>query len=116
LPTLAMPFLHFPVSQEQLDNLTEYAFSKRLSKVGVVRSWLDSLPESTQPANASSDPATPAQAVAATTDANVLPQTQEEPTSIGFQPSAKREPNHAFNALLKAKAAEVRAEASVNTH
>jgi hypothetical protein len=100
-----MPFLHFPVSQEQLDNLTEYAFSKRMPKVGVVRDWLDSLPGSTQATDASSDPATPAKAAATTADAHVLPQAQEEPPSIGFQPVAKREPNPAFAEQLRAKAA-----------
>lgn len=82
-----------------MDALHRYACSKLTTKTAVVREWIESLP------NASSNPATPAKAAAATTDAPVLPQAQGDSNSIGFQPVARRPLNPAFAEQLRAAAA-----------
>ena len=87
-----MPSLRVPVDQELLDVLSDYAHSQRMSKAGAVRAWLASLPRATQP-----------QAAAATTDAQVLPQAQGEPSTIGFShqpdPTLQRMKARAFAEL-----------------
>ena len=78
-----MPFLHVPVTQEQLDHLAEHARACSQSRAGAVRSWLDSLDTDLQALPRATQP----QAAATTTDAEILPEDEavKEVEVIGFQ-------------------------------
>jgi len=82
-----MPALQIRVTEDQYKRLSLNAIASGVSQSDLVRGFIEQMPDLhvvPVTANASSNPATPAQAVATTTDATVLPQAQGEPTSIGF--------------------------------
>jgi len=105
-----MKTLNIKLSEAQEDALNRYAHSRLTTKTAVVREWIDSLATGTdlQPLPRATQP----QAAATTTDAEVLPQSQGEPSTIGFSPDpvAKRQPNPEFQAALQAQLAQLKAQ------
>ena len=85
-----MPALQIRVTEDQYKRLSLNAIASGVSQSDLVRGFIEQMPDLhvvPVTANASSNPATPAQAVATTTDATVLPQAQGEPSTIGFSSS-----------------------------
>ena len=101
-----MPFLHVSVDQKHLDDLAEYAHSRRSSRASVVRRWLTTLESPRNPVKHLSIEELGEVLTKAWSMLADVPMVE----ALGLIQAAAKE------TAAKEEAAATRAEASVNTH